>query len=105
MQNHKDADPNFANELVFEMINYQMSPKLLVSYKRKPFFAKNDSTFRVTFDYDLEFAHANGANYNEEFTPLREIPNSKLKVKYMIERFHLSFVLNYLKKVRRTLGL
>ncbi len=72
VQNHKDADPDFANELVFEMINYQMSPKLLVSYKRKPFFAKNDSTFRVTFDYDLEFAKANGGNYNEEFTPLRE---------------------------------
>lgn len=68
----KNMDAKFLNELIFETTNYRQTPKLLVSYKRKPFFAKNDSRFRVTFDYDLEFAAANGSSYNEEFKPMDE---------------------------------
>jgi len=40
-----------------------------------------------------------------EFTPLRDIPGLKVKVKYIAERFHFSFILSFLSKVRRKLGL
>lgn len=68
----KNLDLDFLNEIVFEVTNYQLKPTLLVSYKRKPFFAKNDSRFRVTFDYDLEFAKAKGASYQQTFQKLEE---------------------------------
>jgi len=69
---NKNFDKNFFNEFIYEYTNYVMQPKLLVSYKRKPFFAKNNNSFRVTFDYDLKFANANESNYDVEYKKLNE---------------------------------
>ncbi len=63
---------DLAEEIMFETLNYHLKPQLLVHYKRKPFFAKGDPDFRVTFDYDLNFASANGASFRETCTPLYE---------------------------------
>ena len=69
---YDEFDKDFLNEFIFEYTNYRMDPKILVSYKRKPFFSKINPNFRVTFDYDMEFAPADRADYDLEYTKMNE---------------------------------
>ena len=62
--NNEDYKNNFLNEFLWEYTVNKMSPTVLVTYKRKPFFSKFDRRFRVTFDYDLSFAKPDGLNFN-----------------------------------------
>lgn len=63
----------FLNEFVWECVNYQMKPSMLVSYKRKPFFYNFDKSLRLTFDYDLEFALPAGRkDFQAPYAPLLE---------------------------------
>jgi len=53
-----EGDLNFDlnnQDFLYEMLKFNMSPSLLVQYKRLPLFAKSDQSFRVTLDYDLKF--------------------------------------------------
>lgn len=56
----------FLNEFLYELAANRMQPKILINYKRKPFFSKFDKRFRVTFDYDLAFSNFNGENFDGE---------------------------------------
>lgn len=78
---YKDLDQNFLNEFVYEYANYQMKPKLFVSYKRRPFVCRYNKNFRVTFDYNIEFSKV-GDNYKgTEYKNLHE-NNVILEVKF-----------------------
>jgi SPX domain protein involved in polyphosphate accumulation len=65
--NNVNYNKNFLNEFLWQFSKLQMSPKLLVHYKRKAFFGKSDPQFRVTFDYDLGFVKTNELNFNIEY--------------------------------------
>lgn len=56
----------FINEFLFEYGYFNMEPKVLVSYKREPFFSKFDDNFRITFDYDLEFSSLDKVDFEKE---------------------------------------
>ena len=68
----KEGDSSFLNELIFETTHHQMKPTCLVSYKRKPFFDKLDPEFRITFDFDLEFAKPNGASFDQPYQAMED---------------------------------
>ena len=70
--NNKDLDQKFLNEFIYEYTNYLMKPKLFVSYSRKPFVAKTNKSFRVTFDYNLEFATPDSENSGSEYKKMHE---------------------------------
>ncbi|MBT3864700.1 polyphosphate polymerase domain-containing protein [Candidatus Peregrinibacteria bacterium] len=57
----------FLNEFLWEHSVNTMKPVVLVSYKRKAFFSRFDSKFRVTFDYDISFAKPDGLKYNTNY--------------------------------------
>ncbi|MGL5379919.1 VTC domain-containing protein, partial [Clostridium sp.] len=41
------------NEISTYLSNNKVTPKVYIGYSRKAFFAKNDKTFRVTFDNNI----------------------------------------------------
>jgi len=69
---YKDLDQKFLNEFIYEYTNYQMKPKLFVSYKRKPFVSKVMKNFRVTFDYNLQFSKVGDDHKSIEYKNLHE---------------------------------
>ncbi|MDD4351700.1 MAG: polyphosphate polymerase domain-containing protein [Candidatus Gracilibacteria bacterium] len=95
---NKEYDPEFVNEFLFEIMNYQMTPQVLVSYDRKPFFSRQDKRFRVTFDYDLEIAAPVGADYHNKYRKINhDIVVMEVKFngampqwfRKVIEKYHL----------------
>lgn len=58
---------NFMNEFLWEYSVNRMKPVVLVNYKRKPFVSNFDRRFRVTFDYDLSFAHPCGFDFDADY--------------------------------------
>lgn len=45
--------PSFFTEFYADYKKLKLKPKLLIQYKRKPFFSKHNKNFRITFDYDI----------------------------------------------------
>ncbi len=51
--------PSFFSEFYTDYKRLKLQPKLIVQYKRKPFYSKFNQNFRITFDYDLKSAKIN----------------------------------------------
>lgn len=55
--------PEFFAEFYTDYKNLRLKPTLFICYKRKPYFSKYDSNFRVTFDYDIRAVRAQRINH------------------------------------------
>ncbi|MAF35985.1 hypothetical protein CL622_02605 [archaeon] len=61
-KNISQKHPNFFSEFYRDYRTLQLKPKLIIQYKRQPFFSRFNKNFRITFDYDLKSAKTNNFN-------------------------------------------
>ena len=61
-QNISQKHPSFFSEFYQDYKTLRLKPKLIIQYKRQPFFSRFNKNFRITFDYDLKSAKTSQFN-------------------------------------------
>lgn len=67
----QDEKSDFLSEMFWFLKRNSMKPKLFITYKRKALISKNDSKFRITFDYDIKAQAA--SDLNQSFNRLKDV--------------------------------
>lgn len=63
-----NKNPSFFSEFYYAYCRLNLSPKVFVHYKRKPYFSKWQKSFRITFDYDIKGAKVNSLTPTHYYT-------------------------------------
>ena len=62
------TNPPLFSEIFHSYQTLRLKPRILVHYKRKPYFSKFNKTFRITFDYDIKAAKVDSFQPNKIYS-------------------------------------
>ena len=66
----KVGDDRVLDEFMQDKLLGTMTPKVLISYKRKPLVGRTGSNLRVTFDYDIQAARTSKIDFSKPTKPI-----------------------------------
>ena len=92
-------------EILYLKEMYNLEPKIIVSYLREAFFAKDQEGFRITFDKNLDFEHFDLDLFNNKFEENRFLPDTivvmELKFNNTLPIWVLKILNSYALKIQK----